>query len=54
MALTIKEHEGILQAIFDMDSVSAASRMRGHFDTLRDDAVSMATAVKLANVKKAA
>lgn len=54
MALTIKEHEVILQAILDMDSGSAASRMRGHLDTLRDDAVSMATAVKLANDKRVA
>jgi DNA-binding GntR family transcriptional regulator len=54
MALTIKEHERILQAILDMDGASAARHMRGHLDTLRDDAVSMATAVKLANDKRAA
>lgn len=54
MALTIKEHEKILQAILDMDGAAAASRMRGHLDTLRDDAVSMAKALKRATVKEAA
>ena len=54
MALTIKEHEKILQAILDMDEAAAASRMRGHLDTLRDDAVSMARALKRATAKKAA
>ena len=54
MALTIKEHEKILQAILDMDGAAASGRMRGHLDTLRDDAVSMAKALKCATVNKAA
>ena len=54
MALTIKEHDKILQAILDMDETAAASRMRGHLDTLRDDAVSMAKALKRAAAKQAA
>ena len=54
MALTIKEHEKILRAILDMDEAAAASRMRGHLDTLRDDAVSMAKALKRATAKQAA
>jgi DNA-binding GntR family transcriptional regulator len=54
MALTIKEHDRILQAILDMDDAAAAGRMRGHLDTLRDDAVSMAKALKRATEKKAA
>ena len=54
MALTIKEHEKILQAILDMDAAAAAGRMRGHLDTLRDDAVSMAKALKRATGMKAA
>lgn len=54
MALTIGEHEKILQAILDMDEAAAASRMRGHLDTLRDDAVSMAKALSRAIEQKAA
>jgi DNA-binding GntR family transcriptional regulator len=54
MALTIKEHEKILQAILDMDEAAAAGRMRGHLDTLRDDAVSMAKALKRVTERKAA
>lgn len=54
MALTINEHEKILQAILDMDEAAAASRMRGHLDTLRDDAVSMAKAVVRATGRRAA
>ncbi len=54
MALTIKEHDKILQAILDMDEAAAASLMRGHLDTLRDDAVSMAKALKRATERKAA
>lgn len=53
MTLTIKEHEKILQAILDMDEAGAASRMRGHLDTLRDDAVSMAKALMRATEKAA-
>ena len=37
MALTIGEHEKILQAILAMDEAAAASRMRSHLDTLRDE-----------------
>ncbi|TAK81247.1 MAG: GntR family transcriptional regulator [Betaproteobacteria bacterium] len=54
MALTINEHVKILQAILDMDEAAAASRMRGHLDTLRDDAVSMARAVVRATGRRAA
>lgn len=54
MTLTIKEHEKILQAILDMNETAAASRMRSHLDTLRDDAVSMAKALKRATMKRAA
>lgn len=54
MALTIGEHEKILQAILDMDENAAASRMRGHLDTLRDDAVSMARALMRVTGEKAA
>lgn len=54
MTLTIKEHEKILQSILHMDEAAAASRMRGHLDTLRDDAVSMAKALKRATARKAA
>jgi DNA-binding GntR family transcriptional regulator len=54
MSLTIGEHERILQAILDMDEAAAASLMRGHLDTLRDDAVSMAKALSRANGRRAA
>jgi DNA-binding GntR family transcriptional regulator len=54
MALTIKEHEKILQAILDMEETAAAARMRGHLDTLRDDAVSMTKALKRVTENKAA
>ena len=54
MALTINEHKKILQAILDMDEAAAASRMRGHLDTLRDDAVSMAKALMRATGRRAA
>jgi len=54
MTLTINEHEKILQAILDMDEAAAASRMRGHLDTLRDDAVSMAKALARVTGAKAA
>jgi DNA-binding FadR family transcriptional regulator len=45
MSLTMTEHDRILQAILAMDEASASTQMRGHLDTLRDDVVSMATAV---------
>lgn len=48
MSLTMAEHERILQAIFDMNEAAAASQMRVHMDTLRDDAVSLATAMQKA------
>lgn len=54
MALTIGEHGKILQAILDMDEVAAAGLMRGHLDTLRDDAVSMARALMRVSANKAA
>jgi DNA-binding GntR family transcriptional regulator len=46
MSLTMAEHERILQAIFAMDEAAAGSQMRSHLDTLRDDVVSMATAMQ--------
>ncbi len=54
MAVTIREHEKILQAILDMDEAAAAQGMGGHLDTLRDDAVSMAQALARATGRKAA
>ncbi len=44
MSITITEHQQIMNAIFEMDEAEAARNMRGHFDTLRNDIVSMATA----------
>lgn len=54
MTLTIKEHETILQSILEMNEAAAASSMRVHLDTLRDDAVSMAQAFERVTQKKAA
>jgi len=45
MSLTMAEHERILQAILTMDETEAGAHMRSHLDTLRDDVVSMATAM---------
>jgi DNA-binding GntR family transcriptional regulator len=45
MALSIREHATVIEAILAMDEPLAAARMRQHLDTLRDDAVSMATVV---------
>ncbi len=42
MSLSIREHQEVLDAIFAMDEVTSAMRMRQHLDTLRNDAVSMA------------
>jgi DNA-binding GntR family transcriptional regulator len=44
MSVTITEHEQIMKAIFEMDEAAAVRNMRGHFDTLRNDIVSMAMA----------
>jgi len=41
MRISIAEHQAVLEAIFAMDAKAAASCMRQHLDTLRDDAVSM-------------
>ncbi|HJU21510.1 MAG TPA: GntR family transcriptional regulator [Casimicrobiaceae bacterium] len=49
MSLTMAEHERILDAIFAMDEGTAGAQMRSHLDTLRDDAVSMATAMQRAS-----
>jgi DNA-binding GntR family transcriptional regulator len=49
MALTMAEHERILSAIFAMDEAAAGAQMRTHLDTLRDDVVSMATAMQRAS-----
>ena len=46
MSLTMAEHERILDAIFAMDEAAAGMQMRTHLDTLRDDVVSMATAMQ--------
>ena len=46
MAHTMAEHERILDAIFAMDEAAAGMQMRTHLDTLRDDVVSMATAMQ--------
>jgi DNA-binding GntR family transcriptional regulator len=48
MAVTMTEHERIMQAIFDMDEAAAELQMRSHLDTVRNDAVSMATAMRKA------
>jgi DNA-binding GntR family transcriptional regulator len=45
IALTMREHDEIIRAIFDMDEAAAGRKMRTHLDTLRDDAVSMAKAM---------
>lgn len=52
MSLTMTEHEQILKAIFAMDEVAAEVQMRRHLDTLRDDVVSMATAMQRASVQQ--
>ncbi|MEO5699956.1 MAG: GntR family transcriptional regulator [Casimicrobiaceae bacterium] len=45
MNVSLVEHEKILRAIFAMDEGAAALHMRGHLDTLRNDAVAMVEAV---------
>jgi DNA-binding GntR family transcriptional regulator len=54
MSLTMAEHERILAAIFAMDEAAAGHQMRSHLDTLRDDVVSMATAMQRASAGKRA
>lgn len=44
MSITITEHEQIMKSIFAMDEATACRNMRGHFDTLRNDVVSVAMA----------
>jgi DNA-binding GntR family transcriptional regulator len=39
MALSVQEHLRIAEAIFAMDEARAMTEMRGHLDTLRNDAV---------------
>jgi len=41
IALTMREHERILQAILAMNEAEAADAMRGHLDTMRHDALSL-------------
>lgn len=53
MSLTMIEHERIMHAIFEMDETVASKQMRSHLDTLRDDAVSMATAMQRASRQRA-
>jgi DNA-binding GntR family transcriptional regulator len=48
MSLTMAEHERILAAIFAMDEVVAGAQMRSHLDTLRDDVVSLRSAMESA------
>jgi DNA-binding GntR family transcriptional regulator len=48
ISMTMAEHERILNAIFSMDEALAATLMRSHLDTLRDDAVSMTRAIQRA------
>jgi DNA-binding GntR family transcriptional regulator len=45
MAISMVEHGRILEAILRMDEGAAATHMRSHLDTLRDDAVSMVSAL---------
>jgi DNA-binding GntR family transcriptional regulator len=47
MAVTVSEHERILNAVLAMDEAAAGRHMRSHLDTLRDDAVSMARATRI-------
>ena len=47
MSVTMAEHEGIVEAILAMDETMAASMMRDHLDTLRNDAVSIIKALNL-------
>lgn len=54
IALTMREHEEIIRAIFEMDGDQAGRRMRSHLDTLRDDAVSMATTMRRVSSARAA
>jgi DNA-binding GntR family transcriptional regulator len=42
IALTMGEHERILEAILTMNEAAAAVAMRGHLDTMRHDALSLA------------
>jgi DNA-binding GntR family transcriptional regulator len=53
MTLTMAEHGHILDAIFAMDEAAAGAQMRSHLDTLRDDVVSMATAVQRVSTQAA-
>jgi DNA-binding GntR family transcriptional regulator len=45
MALTMTEHERILESILQMDEGAALTHMRTHLDTMRNDAVSLAKAL---------
>jgi DNA-binding GntR family transcriptional regulator len=44
MALSVVEHERILEAIFAMDTAAARLHMHGHLDTLRNDVIAMIVA----------
>ena len=46
MSHTMAEHQRILDAILAMDETAAGVQMRSHLDTLRDDVVSMASAMR--------
>ncbi len=54
MALTMREHGRILQAVLAMDEEEASRLMRTHLDSLRDDAVSVARAVARAAERRGA
>jgi DNA-binding GntR family transcriptional regulator len=41
MALSVTEHEAIMDAIFAMDGGAARSHMHGHLDSLRNDVIAM-------------
>jgi DNA-binding GntR family transcriptional regulator len=49
ISLTMAEHERILTAILSMDENEAADAMRGHLDTMRHDALSMAMGIDAHN-----
>lgn len=41
MALSLTEHEAVMNAIFAMNSGAARAHMHGHLDTLRNDVITM-------------
>jgi DNA-binding GntR family transcriptional regulator len=47
MALSLTEHEAIMNGIFAMDSSAARAHMHGHLDSLRNDVIAMIQAASL-------